>query len=74
MSWSLVPGSERVGRSLDALTKKTTGSSKCHSGLHTTEPFKITLTHMITIHNQSMNTIFFQISFYLLIQELAVDF
>ena len=35
MSWSLVPGSERVGRSLDALTKKTIRSSKCHSGSQT---------------------------------------
>ena len=70
----VTPKSERVSRSLDALTKRTIRSSKCHSGSHTTERFKITLTHMIIIHNQSMNTIFFQISFYLLIQELAVDF
>ena len=70
----VTPKSGRVIRSLDALTKRTIRSSKCHSGSHTTERFKITLTHMITMHNQSMNTIFFQISFYLLIQELAVDF
>ena len=32
----VTPKSERVSRSLDALTKRTIRSSKCHSGSHTT--------------------------------------
>ena len=57
----VTPKSERVSRSLDALTDKKDNQvfKMSSSGSHTTEPFKITLTHMITIHNQLMNTIFF---------------
>ena len=57
MSWSLVPGSERVGRSLDALTKKTTRSSKCHSGSQTNYS---TFQNYSLLHHQWINPIFFK--------------
>ena len=55
MSWSLVPGSERVGRSLDALTKKTIRSSKCHSGLQTKYFTFQNYSHLDDQNTQSMD-------------------